>query len=137
MSPAARSKFTRSTTSAPERAIVLRDLVLGCVCLAASAAAFAQGTREGEFDTVVERYVAEGLRSNLSLQSETLEVERATQALAEARARFFPEVSLQARYTRAEGGREFSIPLGATLNPVYSTLNDLLAAQGQPAQFPQ
>jgi outer membrane protein len=116
---------------------VLRTLVLGCVGLTASLAAFAQEAREGEFDTVVERYVAEGLRSNLSLQSETLEVERATQALAAARARFFPEVSLQARYSRAEGGREFSIPLGTTLNPVYSTLNELLAAQGRPAPFPQ
>src|ERR1043165_3160147 len=104
MSRAARSKSTSSTTPASERANVLRNLVLGFVCLAASAAAFAQGAREGEFDAVVERYVAEGLRSNLSLQSETLEVERAAQALAEARARFFPEVSLQARYTRAEGG---------------------------------
>ena len=115
---------------------MLRKLVLGCVGFAVSFAAFAQ-SGEGEFDTVVERYVAEGLRSNLSLQSESLEVERAAQALAAARARFFPEVSLQARYTRAEGGREFSIPLGTTLNPVYSTLNELLAAQGRPAPFPQ
>ena len=116
---------------------MVRHLVLGCVGLTVSLAAFAQGAREGEFDTVVERYVAEGLRSNLSLQSQALEVERAAQALAAARARFLPEVSLQARYTRAEGGREFSIPLGTALNPVYSTLNELLAAQGQPAQFPQ
>lgn len=90
-----------------------------------------------DFDTVVERYVAAGLRGNLSLQSQNLEVEKAVQALTEARARFFPEVSLQARYSRSEGGREIDLPLGTALNPVYSTLNDLLAAQGQPAQFPQ
>jgi outer membrane protein TolC len=90
-----------------------------------------------EFDIVVERYVAESLRSNLALQGETLEVDKATQALAAARARFFPEVSLQARYSRADGGRDFTIPLGTTLNPVYSTLNQLLAAQGQPARFPR
>src|SRR6185369_13703880 len=130
------SRSTPSTTPASERAIVLRALVLGCVGLAVSVAAFAQGAHEGEFDTVVERYVAEGLRSNLSLQSESLEVERAAQALAAARARFLPEVSLQARYSRAEGGRDFTIPVGTTLNPVYSTLNELLAAQGQPARFP-
>ncbi|HET9445386.1 MAG TPA: TolC family protein, partial [Steroidobacteraceae bacterium] len=114
---------------------MLRVLALGCVGLIASAAV-AQMGGEGEFDAVVERYVAEGLRSNLALQGESLEVERAAQALAAARARFFPEVSLQARYSRAEGGREFTIPLGTTLNPVYSTLNDLLAVQGQPAPFP-
>ena len=116
---------------------MLRELALGCVSLAVSVAAFAQVGGESEFDTVVERYVAEGLRSNLALQGEALEVERAAQALAAARARFLPEVSLQARYSRAEGGREFSIPLGSTLNPVYTTLNEMLAAQGRPASFPQ
>ncbi|HMN45178.1 MAG TPA: TolC family protein [Povalibacter sp.] len=90
-----------------------------------------------DFDTTVENYVAEGLRTNLGLQTEGLEVEKATQALAEARARFFPELSMQARYTRAEGGRVIEFPIGDALNPVYATLNDMLAAQGQPAPFPQ
>jgi len=99
-----------------------------------STGAFAQGE---PFDVVVERYVAEGLRNNLALQTETLEVERAAQALAEARARFFPELSLEARYSRAEGGREINMPLGTILNPVYSTLNEMLEAQGQDPRFPQ
>src|SRR4051812_3272091 len=89
-----------------------------------SSAASAQVSRT--FDTVVEEYVAEGLRSNLALQTETLEVEKASAALTEARARFFPELSFEARYTRAEGGREIEIPLGSSLNPVYSTLNQML-----------
>ena len=97
----------------------------------------AQTAHEGEFDSVVAKYVAEGLRSNLALQSQHLEVERATQALAEARSRFFPQLSLEARYTRADGGRDIVVPTGTALNPVYSTLNELLAAQGQPARFPQ
>src|SRR5688500_11523619 len=88
------------------------------------------------FDVVIERYVADGLARNLALQSETLEVEKATEALAEARARFLPEVSLEARYSRAEGGREFSLPLGSALNSVYSTLNEMLIAQGQNPRFP-
>jgi outer membrane protein len=90
---------------------------------------------QDSFDEVVERYVAEGLRSNLALRSETLEVEKAAAALAAARARLFPEASLQARYTQSEGGREFTLPLGSALNPAYSTLNDLLAAQGQAPRF--
>lgn len=100
-------------------------------------AASAQTPTAGDFDTVVATYVAEGLRSNLALQGESLEVEKAAHALAEARARFYPQLSLEARYTRADGGREIDVPLGTALNPVYSTLNDLLVAQGQPAQFPQ
>ena len=89
------------------------------------------------FDVVAERYVAEGLRSNLALRSETLEVERAAAAVAEARARYFPELAFQARYSRADGGRTIELPLGSTLNPVYSTLNDMLVAQGQSPRFPQ
>jgi outer membrane protein len=117
-------------------------LILSCVSLAAAPNVYSQ-TAPGEFaqapaeyDVVVQNYVAEGLRSNLSLQGETLEVEKAAHALAQARARFYPELSLQARYTRAEGGREITLPIGGMLNPVYSTLNEMLAAQGQAAQFP-
>jgi outer membrane protein len=84
---------------------------------------------------VIDQYVREALRSNLSLRSESLEVERNIAALDAARANFLPTIALQARYTRAEGGREVNIPVGTLLNPVYSTLNQLLAAQGRPAGF--
>jgi outer membrane protein len=85
---------------------------------------------------VIDQYVLESLQSNLALRSETLEVEQNLAALDAARARFLPELSLSARYTRAEGGRQIDVPLGSLLNPVYSTLNDLLVAQGRPPQFP-
>jgi outer membrane protein len=107
-------------------------IVIAAVLISSTASAQVSRT----FDTVVDEYVTEGLRSNLALQTETLEVEKASAALTEARARFFPELSFEARYTRAEGGREIEIPLGSSLNPVYSTLNQMLQEQGQPAQFP-
>jgi len=84
---------------------------------------------------VIDEYVREAWRSNLSLQSETLEVERSIAALDAARAHFLPTVAFEARYTRAEGGRELDLPLGTLMNPVYGTLNQLLAAQGRPAAF--
>jgi outer membrane protein len=84
---------------------------------------------------VIDAYVDEGLRSNLSLQSQTLEVERNLAALDAAQARFLPAFALEARYTRADGGREISIPVGTLLNPAYATLNELLAAQGQAPRF--
>lgn len=92
---------------------------------------------QAPFDQVIDRYVREGLRSNLAMQSETLEVEKAAEALAEARARFFPEITLEGRYSRAEGGREIGIPLGTALNPVYVTLNEMLVAEGLDPRFPQ
>jgi outer membrane protein TolC len=84
----------------------------------------------------VDQYVLESLQSNLALKSESLQVEQNLASLDAARARFFPEVALAARYSRADGGREIDVPLGTLLNPVYSSLNQLLTAQGQPAQFP-
>ncbi len=110
------------------RIVALLASLLACSLTKAQPAAF---------DVVVDRYVTEALRSNLALQGETLEVERAAASLAEARARYFPEATLQARFSRADGGRVIDLPIGTSLNPVYSTLNDMLAAQGQPARFPR
>src|SRR5688572_18681857 len=61
---------------------------------------------------VIDEYVREGLASNLSLRAQSLEVERATAALDQARARYFPEAGFAARYSRSEGGRTIEIPLG-------------------------
>jgi outer membrane protein len=80
--------------------------------------------------------VREGLASNLSLQAQSLEVERSEAALDEARARYFPEAGFAARYSWSEGGRKIELPLGAALNPAYQTLNELLVAQGRAPQFP-
>jgi outer membrane protein len=85
---------------------------------------------------VIDAYVREGLKSNLGLRAQSLEVERSSAALDEARARYFPELAFAARYSRSEGGRTIDLPLGDALNPAYQTLNDLLVAQGQQPQFP-
>jgi len=85
---------------------------------------------------VIDEYVREGLASNLGLQAQSLEVERAAAALDEARARYFPEAGFAARYSRSEGGRTIELPLGDALNPAYQTLNEMLIAQGQPPRFP-
>ncbi|MGE0115757.1 MAG: TolC family protein [Steroidobacteraceae bacterium] len=104
------------------------------VLLIAGVSAQAQ---ERPLQAVLDDYVAEAMRNNLALQSESYAVEQSRAALDAARARFLPELSLSARYTRNDGGRDFIFPAGDLLNPVYSTLNDMLVAQGQPAQFPQ
>jgi outer membrane protein TolC len=85
---------------------------------------------------VLDELVRSGLAGNLGLANATLEVQRGEAALAAARARFYPEVALAARYTRASGGREFTIPVAQLLNPAYQTLNELLVASGGSARFP-
>jgi outer membrane protein TolC len=83
-------------------------------------------------DAVVERLVAEALAANLELEGSDAAVARRLAALDEARARYLPALDLNARYSRADGGRTISFPVGDLLNPVYATLNQLT---GQ-ARFP-
>ncbi len=102
------------------------------ILLGAGGTALAYGQGEDPLD----RYLREGLNNNLALEQQNLDLEKNLAALQEARGLFFPSLSLQARYSRAGGGRQIEFPVGDLLNPVYSTLNDLLAAQGMPAGFP-
>lgn len=61
--------------------------------------------------SVIDEYVGTALRANRTLLLRDLDVERNVAALDAARARYLPEVGLEARYTRAEGGREIELPL--------------------------
>jgi outer membrane protein len=87
-------------------------------------------------NTTLDRYVEEGLRSNLSLMRSRFSYQKSLQALKEARGAFFPTISLSSRYSRAEGGRSIDIPIGDLANPMQDALNTLLANDGLPATFP-
>jgi outer membrane protein TolC len=115
----------------------LRNLTIAAgLGVMASTGAWAQVNESRPLAAVIDAYVREGLKSNLSLRAQSLEVERAEAALDAARARYFPEAGFAARYSRSEGGRTIELPLGDALNPAYQTLNDLLVQQGQQPQFP-
>ena len=79
---------------------------------------------------IADALVAEAVESNLGLTAVQAGVDQRLAALDMARARFLPTLDLQLRYSRADGGREIELPVGDLLNPVYSSLNALLAASG-------
>lgn len=81
---------------------------------------------------ILDEYVRYGLDNNLSLQQKQSGYQKSIEALKEARGLFYPDLSFNARYTISEGGRVIDFPAGDLLNPVYSTLNSLLASD----QFP-
>ena len=128
----------RSTTSAPERAGVLRELVLGCVGLTASLAAFAQVGRRRRI-----RCGGRALRSRGPAQQPFPAEARVSKSSVPRRHWPQPAHDSSPKFrcrpaTRApKADANSRSRWRTTLNPVYSTLNDLLAAQGQPAQFPQ
>lgn len=88
-------------------------------------------------DCILEKYLVEGLTGNLALQQGRYAYEKSRLALTEARGAYFPTLDVQARYTRAGGGRTIEFPVGDLLNPVYGTLNQILSSQGQQPRFPE
>ncbi len=73
--------------------------------------------------TYLDNYVKEALGNNIALNQKELSYQKSLAALKEAKAMFFPTLSLQARYSVARGGRAFEIPIGDLMNPVYTNLN--------------
>ena len=90
----------------------------------------------GQESEILDSYIREGLSNNLALQQKTASYNQSLAALKEARGMFMPSISLNARYTVAEGGRTIVFPVGDLLNPVYSTLNALTSSLPPDQQFP-
>ena len=91
-------------------------------------------------DTVLTQYINTGLENNIALQRKYDSLEISLLALRASRGLFYPDLSFNARYSVAEGGRMIDFPVGDLLNPVYQTLNELTQRQQFPAvtnmQFP-
>ncbi len=85
---------------------------------------------------ILDNYIQQGIKNNLALKQQRLTFEQSRQALNQARGMFLPSVSLEARYSRAGGGRMIDIPIGDLMNPVYGTLNELLSSIGRQPGFP-
>ncbi len=73
--------------------------------------------------SIIDEYVKEGLANNLALKQKALDYQKSLAALKEARGKYMPGISFNARYTRAGGGRKIDIPVGDLMNPVYQALN--------------
>jgi len=86
---------------------------------------------------VLDQYIQQGLENNLALQQKNFSYQHSQAVLKEARGLFMPSVNIEARYSRAGGGRIIEFPVGDLLNNVYFTLNSMLEQQGQGRPFPQ
>ena len=86
-------------------------------------------------DSVLDRYIDEGLRNNLSLKQKYFDLEEAVEELRHARRMFFPSLSFQARYTWAAGGRQMTVPVGDLLSDIYTALNEVSGDGPYPTEF--
>jgi len=76
-------------------------------------------------ESVLDSYIQTALDSNLALQQKEYSYQKSLEALKEAKRMFLPTVSLDAKYSVADGGRTVDIPFGDMLNPVYANLNQI------------
>jgi outer membrane protein TolC len=81
----------------------------------------------------LDNYIQIGLKSNEVIKQHNFDINKSMYALKEAHALFYPTVSLNANYTKAEGGRTIDIPIGDMLNPVYNTLNQITNSNAFPS----
>ncbi len=109
--------------------MTLRRTLIAIALLVGSAAGAA------DYPGTIASLQAQARDSNLALRGEALNVRSASAALDQAKAAYRPTISLSARYSRADGGRVQSLPVGDLVNPAYRTLNELLRAQGLPSRF--
>ena len=82
--------------------------------------------------TQLERYVLQGLRHNLGLKQQRLEVRTAEAATREAFGLMMPSLSVESRYSSLNG----NVPdLGELINPAYATLNQLIGEDRFPTDL--
>ncbi|MBN1781187.1 TolC family protein [bacterium] len=87
-------------------------------------------------DPVLDNYIQLAVENNLALKQKEFSLKESTAALKEARGMYLPSVGIEARYSRAGGGREISIPVGDLMNPVYGVLKDLYSRHEISVDFP-
>lgn len=87
----------------------------------------------GYSQSKLDNYIQIGLKSNEVIKQHNFDINKSMYALKEAHALFYPTVSLNANYTKADGGRTIDIPIGDMLNPVYNTLNQITNSNAFPS----
>jgi len=80
----------------------------------------------------LDEYVEQGLASNQQYLKELLSAKIAVEENNISKSLFFPDVSFNASYLLADGGRTIGFPLGDLFNPVHATLSQLTNSN----QFP-
>lgn len=86
----------------------------------------------GYSQSKLDGYIETGLKNNEVIKQHNFDINKSMYALKEARSLFYPTVSLNGSYTKAEGGRTIDISIGDMLNPVYNTLNQITNSNAFP-----
>ncbi len=80
-------------------------------------------------------YIRLGLQNNQQLIREQLDTEIQQERLREAKGKYLPDITFDASYIRADGGRIISVPAGDLVNPAYDGLNQLFGSEVYPTDI--
>lgn len=80
----------------------------------------------------LDQLVAAGLRDNLTRRAEQFNTQRARAQVSEAKGRYLPSATVNARYTDVGGN---VVDLGKLINPAFGALNQLLARPAFPTDL--
>jgi outer membrane protein TolC len=86
--------------------------------------------------SILNEYIKYGIKNNLSLQQKQFSLEQSISELKEAKGMFYPSLGINARYSRAGGGRLINIPIGDLVNPIHFGLNTLNPNFNYPTNIP-
>jgi outer membrane protein len=106
--------------------VTTRCLTLATLFFFVSQGLFAQPS------AILEKYIAEGIARNLTIQQHNLDIQKSEQMVRQAKALGRLNVTFDANYTLALGGRKLDFPIGDLLNPVYGTLNQITQTNAFP-----
>jgi len=113
-------------------ALVSLTLLLAALAAASDIAAQSGGIEspppQSPTGNLLDRYIRDALRANLSLAQDQLDEDRATASVREARALRVPSVSFSSRRSKTDGG----LDLGDLVNPAYRALNQLTGSTAFP-----
>ncbi len=84
----------------------------------------------------LDAYVQQGMEHNQAFIREQLSTSLQEQLLQEARGKYLPDITLDASYIWAEGGRLITIPAGDLINPAYRGLNQVVGEDRFPTDIP-
>lgn len=85
---------------------------------------------------ILDDYIKFGLKNNLALKQKIFALDQSITDLKQARGMFFPSIEINARYSRAGGGRVIDIPIGDLVNPIHQGLNFLNPSFNYPTNIP-
>ncbi len=84
----------------------------------------------------LDAYVQRGMEHNQAFIREQLSTNLQEQLLQEARGKYLPDITLDASYIWADGGRLITIPAGDLINPAYRGLNQVVGEDRFPTDIP-